>query len=191
MARPIAEDGPVRHSAENSPRILISPDSSVQTSVCSREWLAAPHVAVWWNERFDRVSIRAGKVRSSHWMGASRFTCTLFSSRAFRSAGFNGTAGATFRSMRFNWVLTSRPCNRPRDRGRSRDYGSRAGACCDSGIREQTTFLPTAAGRAIVADPSVSNLNSIGAFKKAGFNLVNRVQLVGEAFERHVVRLDR
>jgi RimJ/RimL family protein N-acetyltransferase len=44
---------------------------------------------------------------------------------------------------------------------------------------------------AIVADPSVSNLYSVSAFKKAGFNSVKTVQLEDEAFERHVVRLDR
>ncbi len=43
----------------------------------------------------------------------------------------------------------------------------------------------------IVADPAVSNLNSVSAFKKAGFNIVGTVQLVEEGFERHVVRLDR
>jgi RimJ/RimL family protein N-acetyltransferase len=44
---------------------------------------------------------------------------------------------------------------------------------------------------AIAADPSVRNLNSVSAFRKAGFNIVNRVRLVDEAFERHVVRWDR
>ena len=44
---------------------------------------------------------------------------------------------------------------------------------------------------AIVADPEVNNLRSVGAFKKAGFSIVNTVQLAGEGFERHVVRLDR
>jgi aminoglycoside 6'-N-acetyltransferase len=44
---------------------------------------------------------------------------------------------------------------------------------------------------AIVADPSASNTRSVSAFKKAGFNIVNTVQLVDETFERHVVRLHR
>jgi hypothetical protein len=44
---------------------------------------------------------------------------------------------------------------------------------------------------AIVADPSVRNLNSVSAFKKAGFSIVSTVQLVDEDFEREVVRLDR
>ena len=44
---------------------------------------------------------------------------------------------------------------------------------------------------AIVADPSVNNLNSVSAFRKAGFNIVSTVRLEDEAFERHVVRLDR
>lgn len=44
---------------------------------------------------------------------------------------------------------------------------------------------------AIVADPAASNLRSVREFKKAGFKIVNTVQLVDEAFERHVVRMDR
>ena len=44
---------------------------------------------------------------------------------------------------------------------------------------------------AIVADPSTRNTRSVSAFKKAGFNIVDTVQLPDEAFERHIVRVDR
>ena len=44
---------------------------------------------------------------------------------------------------------------------------------------------------AIVADPSARNKRSVGAFRKAGFNIVDTIHLVDEAFERHIVRLDR
>ena len=44
---------------------------------------------------------------------------------------------------------------------------------------------------AIVADPSASNAPSVSAFRKAGFNIVDTVQLPNEAFERRVVRLNR
>ena len=44
---------------------------------------------------------------------------------------------------------------------------------------------------AIVADPSASNQRSISAFRKAGFNVIDTVQLVDEAFERRVVRLEK
>ena len=43
----------------------------------------------------------------------------------------------------------------------------------------------------IVADPSASNTRSVNAFRKAGFNIVDTVQLIDETFERHVVRLGR
>ena len=43
----------------------------------------------------------------------------------------------------------------------------------------------------IVADPSASNTRSVIAFRKAGFNMVDTVQLIDETFERQVVRLDR
>src|SRR6185295_6353857 len=45
--------------------------------------------------------------------------------------------------------------------------------------------------RAIVADPAARNTRSVSAFRKAGFNIVDTVRLGDEAFERHVVRLDR
>ena len=44
---------------------------------------------------------------------------------------------------------------------------------------------------AIVADPSARNRRSVSAFRKAGFNIVDTIHLVDEAFERHIVRLDR
>jgi hypothetical protein len=44
---------------------------------------------------------------------------------------------------------------------------------------------------AIVADPSASKRRSVSAFRKAGFDIVDTVRLVDEAFERHVVRWDR
>jgi hypothetical protein len=69
-----------------------------------QKWLAPPHAAVWWNEPFDPVSLEA-RVRAS--MGASPFTFTSSNSREFRSAGFNGIAGETFRSMQFNRVPTT------------------------------------------------------------------------------------
>ena len=44
---------------------------------------------------------------------------------------------------------------------------------------------------AIVADPSARNKRSVSAFRKAGFKIVDTIQLVDEAFERHIVRLNR
>jgi hypothetical protein len=44
---------------------------------------------------------------------------------------------------------------------------------------------------AIVADPSVSNLNSVSAFRRPVSTLSAQCSFVDEAFERHVVRLDR
>jgi len=37
------------------------------------------------------------------------------------------------------------------------------------------------------ADPASTNLRSLSAFKKAGFNIVKTVRLADEAFERRVV----
>jgi len=45
--------------------------------------------------------------------------------------------------------------------------------------------------RAVVADPEERNLRSVRAFTKAGFGVVNTVQLGSEDFRRQVVRLVR
>jgi RimJ/RimL family protein N-acetyltransferase len=44
---------------------------------------------------------------------------------------------------------------------------------------------------AVVADPEEGNLRSLNAFRKAGFNAVNTVQLTSERFRRQVMRLLR
>lgn len=44
---------------------------------------------------------------------------------------------------------------------------------------------------AVVADPEEGNLRSVHAFRKAGFSVVNTVQLAGEGSTRQVVRLVR
>ena len=44
---------------------------------------------------------------------------------------------------------------------------------------------------AVIADPEEKNLRSLRAFQKAGFTVINTVQLVGESFKRLVVRIGR
>ncbi len=45
--------------------------------------------------------------------------------------------------------------------------------------------------RAVVADREESNLRSLHAFRKAGFNVVNTARLAGEGYRRQVMRLVR
>ena len=63
-----------------------------------QKWLAAPHVAAWWNERFDLASLE--KKYGPAIDGREPIHIYLISARALRSAGFNGIAGAIFQDMR-------------------------------------------------------------------------------------------
>ncbi len=45
--------------------------------------------------------------------------------------------------------------------------------------------------RAVITDPEERSVRSLHAFLKAGFKLVETIQLIGESRKRHVMRLDR
>ena len=153
-----------------------------------QKWIAAPHVAVWWNEHFDLASLEAQY-----------------------GPGIDGREPIhsyliQLEGAPIGWIQWYRWRDFPQHAIQlGTDYGS-AGIDLAIGEIEMTgrglgPAVIRKFGRsyifangdmdAIVADPSVSNLNSVSAFKKAGFNIVSTVQLVDEAFERHVVRLDR
>jgi aminoglycoside 6'-N-acetyltransferase len=153
-----------------------------------QKWLAAAHVAVWWNERFDLDSLEAKygpSIDGSHpvhvylilrgggpigWIQWYRWRD--FPEHALQLGAEGGTAGIDLAIGEIEWT--------------GRGLGSAA-------IREFGESYIFADGEvsAIIADPSRSNLPSVSAFRKAGFTVIKTVQLVDEPFERHVVRLDR
>jgi aminoglycoside 6'-N-acetyltransferase len=153
-----------------------------------QKWLAAPHVAAWWNERFDLASLEAkfgpaidgsepihvyliqcegvpiGWIQWYRWRDFPRHAVQLGADSM--SAGIDlaiGEIAMTGRGLGPSVI---------------REFGA-------------SYIFIHADVRAIVADPSASNTSSVSAFRKAGFNVVATVQLVDEAFERCVVRLDR
>jgi aminoglycoside 6'-N-acetyltransferase len=153
-----------------------------------QNWLAAPHVAVWWNEPFDLASLEAKYGPRIDGSEAIHVYLIQFEDvpigwiQWYRWRDFPKHAirlGADHRSAGIDLAI-----------GEVEMTGRGLGPAA---IREFGTNFIFASGDldAIVADPSVSNLYSVSAFKKAGFKLVSTVQLVDEAFERHVVRLDR
>ena len=186
LERRIVED-PVGPSAENNQRISFRPIGRSDFPILQK-WLAAPHVAVWWNEHFDLASLEA---KYGPWIDASEPIHAYL---------------IQFEGAPIGWIQWYRWRDFPKHAIQlGADYGS-AGIDLAIGeiemtgrglgpavIREFGRSYIFANGDmgAIVADPSVSNLNSVSAFKKAGFNIVSTVQLVDEAFERHVVRLGR
>ena len=181
------DDGLVRPSARTNRRISLSLMGRADFPVMQK-WLAAPHVAVWWNEPFDMASLEAK-------YGPRIDGCEPIYTYLIQ-----------FEAVPIGWIQWYRWRDFP-------DHGIRLGA------DDRTAGIDLAIGEvemtgrglgpavirefganyifansdlgAIVADPSVSNLHSVSAFKKAGFSVASTVQLVDEAFERLVVRLDR
>jgi hypothetical protein len=64
------------------------------------------------------------------------------------------------------------------------------GAVAIRGFLDQIVFRDASVS-AVIADPEEANLRSLRAFQKAGFTVMNTVQLVGESFKRLVVRIGR
>jgi len=153
-----------------------------------QRWLAAPHVAVWWNERFDLDSLEAKYGPAID--GSEPIHAYLIQSEGvpigwiqwYRWRDFPAHAvqvGADPMSAGIDLAI-----------GDIEMTGRGLGPVV---IREFGTHYIFTHGdvAAIVADPSTRNSRSVSAFKKAGFSIVGAVQLADEAFERHIVRLER
>jgi aminoglycoside 6'-N-acetyltransferase len=153
-----------------------------------QKWLAAPHVAGWWNERFDLSSLDA------------KYGPRIDGSEPIHVYVIEH-AGA-----RIGWIQWYRWRDFPEHAKRLGADASSAGIDLAIGEIEMTgRGVGPAALRefgtkyifvnsdinAIVADPAAMNVRSVSAFKKAGYHIVNTVRLADEAFEREVVRLDR
>lgn len=174
-------------SAENEQRISFRPMARSDFPLMQK-WLAAPHVAMWWNERFDLTSLEAkygpaidgGKpirvyliqlgVVPIGWIQWYRWDD--FPEHAVQLGVDHGSAGIDLAIGEVEMI------------------GRGLGAAAIREFGANYIFTNRDLG-AIVADPSVRNLRSIGAFKKTGYKIVDTVQLLAEDFERHVVRLDR
>ncbi len=174
-------------SAENNRRISFRPIGRSDFSLLQK-WLAAPHVAVWWNEPFDLTSLEAKygpridgsepiQVYLIQVEGVPIGWIQWYRWRDFPEHAFR--LGADHRSAGIDLAI-----------GETEMTGRGLGPAA---IREfGTNYIFTNADlSAIVADPSASNLHSVSAFKKAGFNIANTVQLGDEAFDRDVVRFGR
>jgi aminoglycoside 6'-N-acetyltransferase len=153
-----------------------------------QKWLAAPHVVVWWNERFDISGLEAKY-----------------------GPGIDGVEPIRVYVIQLGgvpigWIQWYRWRDFPAHANRLGADASSAGIDLAIGEIEMTgrgfgpviirefgvkyIFVNRDINR-IVADPATKNLRSVSAFKKAGFNIVKMVRLADEDFERHVVCLDR
>jgi aminoglycoside 6'-N-acetyltransferase len=153
-----------------------------------QEWLAAPHVAVWWNERNDLASVEA---KYGPRIDGTEPTNVFVIEQECRPIGW------------IQWYLWAHYPDHARQVGAepgSAGIDLAIGELKMTGlglgpvvIREflnQFVFANSSVC-AVVADPAESNLRSLHAFRKAGFNVVSTVQLASEGFSRQVVRLLR
>src|SRR6516165_10495755 len=153
-----------------------------------QEWLAAPHVAVWWNERHDLASIEA-KYRPR--VEGTEPTYVFVIEQEGRPIGW------------IQWYLWA---DYPKHARQLEAPPFSAGMDHAIGEVEMTGLglAPVAIREfieqfvlvnpdvcAVVTDPEESNLRSLRAFQKAGFRVVKIVQLAGEDSKRQVLRLDR
>ena len=153
-----------------------------------QKWLAAPHVAVWWNERFDLASLEA------------KYGPAIDRNEPIHVYLIQGGG------VPIGWIQWYRWRDFPEHASQVGADPTSAGIDLAIGevemtgrglgpavIREFATNYIFTNGDvcAIVADPSTRNTRSVSAFGKAGFDIVDTVQLVDEAFERHIVRWDR
>lgn len=153
-----------------------------------QEWLAAPHVAAWWNEPNDLPAVEA---RYGLCVDGAEPTKVFVIEQECRPIGW------------IQWYLWADYPEHAQQLG-----AEPASAGIDLAIGEPkmtglglgpviireflNQFVFTNSGIcAVFADPAESNLRSLRAFRKAGFNVVKTVQLAGEGFTRQVVRLLR
>lgn len=173
-------------SAENNRRISFRRIGRSDFPLLQK-WLAAPHVSVWWNEHFDLASLEAKYGPSID--GSEPIHVYLIQFEGFPIGWIQWYRRRDFPEHAIQLGADHRSAGIDLAIGEIEMTGRGLGPVA---IREFGTAYIFANGDldAIVADPSVSNLHSVSAFKKAGFKIVRTVQLVDEGFERHVVRLD-
>ena len=153
-----------------------------------QRWLAAPHVAVWWNERFDLDSLEARYGPAID--GREPIHLYLIQSAGVAIGWIQWYRWRDFPAHAVQVGADSMSAGIDLAIGEIEMTGRGLGPVV---IREFATHYVFAHGNveAVVADPATRNERSVRAFKKAGFSIAGTVQLADEAFERHVMRLER
>ncbi|HEY7387984.1 MAG TPA: GNAT family N-acetyltransferase [Bryobacteraceae bacterium] len=153
-----------------------------------QEWLAAPHVAVWWNERADLASVEE---KYGPRVEGTEPTHVFVIEQDGRPIGW------------IQWYLWADYPEHARQLGAApssagidlaigdiKMTGLGVGPAAIREFTKQLVFVNSTVCT-VVTDPDESNLRSLKAFKKAGFRAVKIVQLAGEGCKRQVLRLDR
>jgi RimJ/RimL family protein N-acetyltransferase len=153
-----------------------------------QEWLAAPHVAVWWKERTDLASVEAkygpriDGVEPTHVLVIEQESRPIGWIQWYLWADYPEHArqlGAEPASAGIDLAI-----------GEANMTGLGLGPVIIRQFLDQLVFTNSEIC-AVVTDPEETNLRSLQAFRKAGFNVVNTARLAGEGFRRQVMRLVR
>ena len=153
-----------------------------------QEWLSAPHVSAWWGDPLDLAAVDE---KYGSRVDGTEPTHIFVIEHCGRRVGW------------IQWYLW---CDYPEhalqlgaelaSAGIDLAIGEHAMMGLGLGpivIREFLREVVFARTRidAVITDPAEANLRSLRAFEKAGFKVVNRVQLIGETFKRVVLRGNR
>lgn len=151
-------------------------------------WLAAPHVAAWWNERADLASIEAKYGPGIDGLEPTHVFVILTQGEPIGWIQWYSWADYPAHARQ----LGAEPDSAGIDLaiGRLDRTGEGLGPLAIRTFLNDVVFSD-ASVRAAVADPEEANVRSLRAFEKAGFQVTNTVQLAGEACRRMVVRIER
>jgi aminoglycoside 6'-N-acetyltransferase len=153
-----------------------------------QEWFSAPHVAAWWRESSDLVSIEA---KYGPRVDGDEPTHVFIIEQDQRRVGW---------VQWYFWSdypehaaqLDAEPDSAGIDLaiGELDMTGLGLGPMVILNFLKQRVFSDPRV-RSVIADPEETNLRSLRTFEKIGFGVTKTVQLVGESFKRRVVRIDR
>ena len=153
-----------------------------------QEWLSAPHVAAWWNERLDLPGVEAkfgpavDGTEPIHVFVIEQEGSPIGWIQWYLWSDYQvqaGQLGAEPTAAGIDFAI-----------GKLSMSGLGLGPAAIREFVRQVVFSNSEV-RAVVSDPEESNLRPLRAFEKAGFNVVGTVRLTGEECRRRVVRLDR
>ena len=152
-----------------------------------QKWFSEPHVAEWWNERFDLESVRA-KYRPR--IAGTEPTHVFVIKYRDRPVGLiqwylwsDYPNHAQMLEAKPEWAGVDLAIGVPEILGQG--IGSEAlGKFC-----QEVIFADTGVS-VIVSDPEEANIRSVRAFQKVGFTVMKKVTLRGESRPRPVVRLN-
>lgn len=151
-------------------------------------WLAASHVAAWWNERLDLAGVEAKY--GPRVDGAEPTHVFLIEQEGLPIGWIQWYLWADYPEHARQLGAAQSAAGIDLAIGELMMTGQGLGPIAIREFTRQFVFVNSSVC-AVVTDPEERNLRSLRAFEKAGFRVVNIVRLAGENSNRQVLRLDR